>query len=109
MRNDTGGTNENAWPEDAAIRRYEVVAMRAPAFGRQLRSIATLVVGAVSQGDVYLHPGGERTIVRDRASGTTVGSFKQGFADDFDMTAHLNKDLISLTADEFESKWLKDL
>ena len=96
-------------PEDKAVHRYEVVETGAPLLELRLRMLGDLIAGLLLQGEVVT-PGGERTKVKDRASGKTVLSFTRGFGDGTsDMTAHLNEQFATLSASEFEGKWLSSV
>lgn len=71
-----------------------------------LRSLGVLIAGVLSQGEGF-RPGGERTNVKERGSGTTVLWFTRGFGDGTsDMTGHLTDQLTTLSVEEFERKWL---
>ena len=96
---------DGPWPDDRAIHRYELVVARAPAVEKGLRWIGVLVVNLAVQDNIVV-PGGDRVLIKDRASGSTVATFKQAWGDNFDWATHLSEQLTSLPTDQFERQWL---
>jgi hypothetical protein len=73
-----------------------------------LRWIGVLVVNLAVQDNIVV-PGGDRVLIKDRASGSTVAAFKQAWGDNFDWATHLSEQLTSLPIDQFERQWLSAL
>jgi len=63
------------------------------------------MVNLAVQDDIVV-PGGDRVLINDRASGSTVATFKQAWGDNFDWATHLSGQLTALPADQFERQWL---
>ena len=49
--------------------------------------------------------GGSRTLIVESATGKVVAHVKQPFGDDF-YDSRLEEDLLTLSVDDFEAKWL---
>lgn len=83
--------------------RYELQRNPAPLHGKWRRRLGQLVMLAVDLGPV---PGGAgRTLIVERATGEVIGDVKQPFGDDF-YDSRLEEDLLTLSVDEFEDRWL---
>ena len=100
-------THENTGPDDRASQRYEIVVTSAPIPERWLRWLGFLIIGIVTLGAAAVIPGGQRIRVKDRASGATVATLKQGFGNDDDVAAHLKGQLATLSVEEFENEWVE--
>lgn len=101
-----GATRENTGPNDRAGEKYEIVVESAPQPEKALRWLGFLVAGVISQGTGF-NPGGQRISFKNRATGETVETFKQGFGDDSDMVGHLMGELAQLSIAEFEDTWVR--
>ena len=102
-----GAPLENTGPNGRAGERYEIVVNSAPQPEKALRWLGFLVAGIISEGTGF-SPGGQRISFKNRATGETVETFKQGFGDDSDMVGNLMGELTRLSITEFEDKWVKN-
>ena len=83
--------------------RYELQQTPAPLHGRWRRRLGQLLMLAVDLGPVP--GGGGRTLIVETATGAVIGDVKQPFGDDF-YDSRLEEDLLTLSVDDFEAKWL---
>lgn len=105
MTGDAG--KETAGSLDKAGEKYEIVVKNAPQPEKALRWVGSLITGVVSQGAWGAIPGGQRISVKERTTGETVETFKQGFGNDHDVAGNLMGELTKLSVAEFEDKWVK--
>lgn len=93
---------------DRAVDVFEIRAAKA-SLGRRIRAwLALVLTNLISYGQGPSNPGSRDFVIFDRATGTERARFEGPVGDDDNhLSAVMSADLESMSAQEFESTWIK--